>query len=165
MLGTIPSIKKQYIPENKFTRPGYKLEATTLTIHNTRNPNSTAQEERDWLNNSLNDSAASWHYCVDEKEAITAIPETEVAWHTGTRNGNYSSLSLKVCMSGDQNIVWKNAVGIVASILIEKGWGVDSIKKHQDWTGKYCPTLIIPKWNKFVADVQETIDHLKRSVL
>jgi N-acetylmuramoyl-L-alanine amidase len=165
MLGTIPSIKKQYIPEDNMNRPGYKLEATTLTIHNTTDPKSTAQDERDWLVNPSNDRTASWHYCVDEKEAITAIPETEIAWHAGNRDGNFTSLSLKVCVSGDQNIVWKNAVGLAANILIEKGWGVDKLKKHQDWTGKYCPILIIPKWDKFVADVQETINHLKRSVL
>ena len=24
-------------------------------------------------------------------------------------------------------------------MLKERGWGIHSVKKHQDWSGKYCP--------------------------
>lgn len=161
MIGTVPKIREDLIPVDKYRRKGVAMTPTTLTIHNTANEKSTADNERDWLVSDANKVQASWHYCVDQKEAVLAIPEKEVALHSGTTAGNYSSLSIEVCESGDQDVVWKNAVGLTAFILKKYGWGVDKIRKHKDWSGKNCPRKIIPVWDKFIADVQETLNSLK----
>lgn len=161
MIGTVPKIRVNLIPVDKFRRKGVALKPTSLTIHNTANLKSSANGERNWLVNLENEVQASWHYAVDEKEAVLAIPEGEVALHSGSTAGNYSSLSIEVCESGDQDVVWKNAVGLSAFILHKYGWGVDKIKKHRDWSGKDCPRKIIPVWGKFISDVQETLNQLK----
>lgn len=161
MLGTVLKVRQDLIPVDKYRRKGVKMTPTTLTIHNTANEKSTAANERAWLVNKENKVQASWHYVVDEKEVVLAIPEDEVALHSGTTAGNYSSISIEVCESGNQDIVWKNAVGLAASILYRRGWGVDKLRKHKDWSGKDCPRKIIPVWGKFVADIQETLNSLK----
>lgn len=164
MIGTLPKIVQDFIPTSTAhqRRQGIAMAYEYVTIHNTGNPSSNAAGERAWLVSKDNDRQASWHYCVDEKQAINAIPENEVAWHAGdgNGNGNRKSVSIEVCESGNQDIVYKNAVGLAAYLLNKKGLGIDRLKKHQDWSGKYCPRLLIPIWPQFVSDVKATLDSL-----
>lgn len=161
MKGIIPNIKTHLVPISKSKRPGTKGKKGSITIHNTANPKSTAQNERDWLVNPSNTRTASWHYAVDDKQAVLAIPEDEVAWHAGHAEGNKSSIGIEVCESGDQVKTWKHAVGLTAKILHENGWGVDKVRTHKSWSGKQCPRLILPRWNEFIKDVEETLKSLK----
>lgn len=53
-------------------------------IHDTGNPNTTAQDNVNYYKNTYNISwsqVASAHIFVDDKEAIICIPVTECAWH------------------------------------------------------------------------------------
>ena len=59
-----------HIPIIKGKRPGIKTAMTSITIHNTGNPDSTALNERNWLASSLNTRAASFHIVVDSVQAI-----------------------------------------------------------------------------------------------
>lgn len=164
MLGLFLKPKEDFIPKttpNK-RRPGTKLNATSITIHNTGNPSSTAKNERGWLTNPSNTRTASWHYVVDEKEIILAIPVNEIAYHAGTANGNSTSIGIEICESGDQKIVWKNAVGLTAQLLFERNWDIDKVRTHKSWSGKECPRLILPRWNEFLNDTKETLEHLKK---
>lgn len=72
-------------------------EPSTYTIHSTANPKSTAQNERDNLEN--NDGSASFHSVVDEKQVVRCIPFNQRAWHAGDSTkaggGNMTSLSLE----------------------------------------------------------------------
>ncbi|MBG9745640.1 N-acetylmuramoyl-L-alanine amidase, partial [Paenibacillus alvei] len=65
-----------HIPRNTpcNRRPGNAMSATTLTIHNTGNPSSTAKNERAWLTNPSNSRTASYHIVIDEREAIEVLP-------------------------------------------------------------------------------------------
>lgn len=145
-------------------RPGTKLVATSLTIHNTGNPQSSALGEKRWLVNPSNDRQASWHFVIDEMGVIQAIPETEVAYHSGTTEGNHSSIGIEVCESGDQEKVYANAVGFVALQLYQRGWGVDKVTTHKRWSGKECPRLLLPKWSKFIDDVEDTLEFLSKPI-
>ncbi|OEK70204.1 hypothetical protein AST01_04560 [Staphylococcus equorum] len=67
-------------------RPGKKLrkgKPEFLVAHDTGNPNSTAQNNVDYYENTHNiqQGIASAHIFVDEKEAIICIPVDEVAYH------------------------------------------------------------------------------------
>lgn len=67
-------------------RPGKKLrkgKPEFLVAHDTGNPNSTAQNNVDYYENTHNiqQGIASAHIFVDDKEAIICIPVTEVAYH------------------------------------------------------------------------------------
>lgn len=146
-------------------RSGRKIEPTTLTIHSTANPKSTARNERDWLTNPSNTRSASWHECVDEKEVIQAIPLDEEAYHAGDRTGNRSSISLEICESGDREKTMNNAVKLVAYRLYERGWEIDKLRRHFNWSGKICPKILADNnwalWEQFKKDVHRELQRLK----
>jgi len=139
-------------------RPGTRITPTTLTIHNTGNPSSTAANERAWLDNPTNVNSpnfASWHYVVDGTEVILAIPENELAFHA--KNGNRTSIGIEICEIPGS---YENGVKLVAFLLKKYNWGVDRLRTHRDWTRKNCPRLILPIWPKFVNDVQQELTRL-----
>ncbi|WP_252891413.1 peptidoglycan recognition protein family protein [Thermoclostridium stercorarium] len=122
-------------------RPGYSMTPEYITIHSTGNPTSTARNERAWLTNPNNNVTASWHIVVDEKEAIEAIPLNEVAWHAGdggNGTGNRKSIGIEICESGDRQKTLKNAAELVAKLLKERGWGVDSCAGIMTGAVKYA---------------------------
>jgi len=154
-------------PNNR--RPGIKLEATTITIHNTANPSSTARNERAWLTNRSNTRTASFHIVIDDKEAIEVIPLNEVAWHAGDgsseASGNRTSIGIEICESGNYEQTLKNAVELIASMLYERGWKTERLRRHYDWSGKNCPRLMNndgkwSDWHSFVAKVNTRLKEL-----
>lgn len=152
-------LRQELIPMSN-RRSGKHLVPTTLTIHSTGNLKSTAQNERDNLSRSGNTSSASFHVVVDEKEAILCIPFDEVAFHSGTTEGNYSSLSLEICESGNREKTLQNAIQVAAQILNNFGWGADKLRQHYDWNGKNCPAILrnTSRWNWFVSEVKKELE-------
>lgn len=153
---------KSYIPISKKRRPGTKLNATTITIHGTGNPKSTAKNERTWLTNPSNTRTASWHIVVDDKEAIEAIPLTEIAWHAGNGTGNSTSIGIEICESGNRQQTIENAVELVAKMLNERGWGIDRLRRHYDWSKKICPAIFYDRgtwsgWQEFLKAVSNRL--------
>lgn len=155
-----------HIPRNTpcNRRPGIAMMPQYLTVHSTGNPNSTAKNERAWLTNPANKITASWHIVVDEKEAIEAIPLTEVAWHAGDGNGqgNRASIGIEICESGNRQKTLENAVKLVAGMIRERGWGVDRLRRHYDWSRKICPAILYDGgkwagWEKFKVDVKKEL--------
>lgn len=149
-------------PHNR--RPGIAMLPQYITIHSTGNPNSTARNERAWLTNPANKITASWHIVVDEKEAVEAIPLDEVAWHAGdgaSGPGNRKSIGIEICESGDRAKTLANAVNLVAKTLNERGWGVDKLRRHYDWSGKSCPRILMANnwagWEQFKRNVQKEL--------
>lgn len=142
-------------------RPGLAMVPQYLTIHSTANPNSTARNERGWLTNPSNDRIASWHIVVDEREAIEAIPLDEVAYHAGNATGNRTSIGIEICESGNRQKTLANAVKLVVKLLKERGWRVDKLRRHYDWSGKICPRILQPNnwagWEQFKRDVQKEL--------
>ncbi|OMD07832.1 N-acetylmuramoyl-L-alanine amidase [Paenibacillus odorifer] len=151
--------RKDHIPKTTACnrRPGYAMTATTITIHNTGNPASSAANERAWLTNPTNARQASFHIVVDEREAIECLPLTENAWHSGdgsaAKSGNRTSIGVEICESGNYAKTLDNAAVLVASMLKERGWGVDRLRRHYDWSGKICPRLMYDgdKWTGWAA--------------
>lgn len=49
----------------------------------------------------------------------------------------------------------KLAIKFVAQLLKERGWGIDRVRKHQDWSGKYCPHRVLSegRWNEVKAAI------------
>lgn len=151
-----PIITELLIENN---RPGTKMRPTSVTVHNTANPNSTARNNRDYFS-SHKDARASTHYVVDDVEIIRCIPEDEVSWHAGSV-ANGSSVSLEVCEFTDpvrQQRANEKAADLLADILTRRGWGIEQIRTHQYWTGKDCPRKLLPIWNQFLAMVQQRLD-------
>ncbi|GKU75643.1 N-acetylmuramoyl-L-alanine amidase [Paenibacillus sp. L3-i20] len=145
-------------------RPGIVMKAETLTIHNTGNPKSNAANERAWLTNPSNARTASYHIVVDEHEAIECLPLSEVGWHAGDGHGpgNRKSIGIEICESGNYAKTVERAIELIASMLKERGWGVDRLRRHYDWSGKLCPRLMYDEgkwtsWEMFINQVREKL--------
>src|SRR5690625_2274492 len=92
---------KQYIPATYTrTRPGRKMTPTSITIHETDNTNVRANARAHaLLQSNRNKRQASWHVQVDdEREVYVSIPFTEAAFHSGTYNGNHTSIAIEICV-------------------------------------------------------------------
>ena len=104
-----------------------------------------------------NNNQVSFHVAVDDKEAVQGIPFGRNAWHAGDGNGkgNRSSIAIEICYSksGGERFdkAERNAAELIAGMLKERGWGIDKVKKHQDWSGKYCPHRTLDMgWQRFL---------------
>lgn len=149
--------RKDHIPKGTAynRRPALAMTPTTITIHNTGNPSSSAANERAWLTNPSNNRTASYHIVIDDKEAIECLPLDESAWHagdgSGAKSGNRTSIGVEICESNyEQSLA--NAVKLVSQMLKERGWGVDRLRRHWDWSGKVCPRLMYDagKWTGWI---------------
>lgn len=152
-----------YVPESSKKRTGRKMNPSTFTIHSTGNANSTARNERDYLTNPQNTTDTGFHLVVDEKECICCIPFTEVAYHAGdgaNGPGNTTSVAMEICESGDRDKTLKHAAEVAAWFLKGRGWGVDRLRQHHDWSGKNCPRILrdTGRWPEFVQMVQNNLN-------
>lgn len=135
---------------------------TRVVIHNTAN-DASARNEISYMTN--NNRRVSFHYAVDDKETIQAIPENRNAWHAGdgtNGTGNRQGIGIEICYSksgGSRfNKAEKNAVRLTSNILKKYGWGIDRVTKHQDYSGKYCPRRTLDMgWDRFLNMVEREI--------
>lgn len=147
-------------------RPGTYMQPEYITIHNTGNPPSTAANERAWLTNPSNMVTASYHIVIDERETIECLPLNEIGWHAGdgkNGTGNRKSIGIEICESGNYAKTLERAVELVARMLKERGWGVDRLRRHYDWSGKNCPRLMNADgkwtgWTEFKERVRKAIE-------
>lgn len=131
-----------------------------VTIHNTDNEMG-AQAEINYMKS--NDNETSYHIAIDEVEAIQGLPFNRNGWHSGdgfNGYGNRNTIGFEICRNYDRkrgttnlheplNSMYtkaeQNAIKIVPQIMIEQGIvaSYDTVKKHQDWSGKWCPSKIL----------------------
>lgn len=137
----------RFIPTGKYKlKATYSMQPEYVTIHNTANDASAANEIAYM---TRNDNAVSYHVAIDDKQAIQAIPFNRNAWHCGDGqgNGNRKSIGVEICYSksgGERYYAAEeNAIEYVAHVLNQYGWGVDRVRWHRDWNGKICPHRII----------------------
>ena len=143
-----------------FIRSGKVITPKYLTIHSTGNLKSNARQERNWLVNTTNKSGASWNICIDDKEAIIAIPLNEKSNHSGSNTGNLTSIGLEICESGDREKTLKNAIQISAFILKEFNLTYKDLRQHYDWNKKNCPPILRKEnmWEWFVIEVKKEME-------
>ena len=144
----------------------YPMVAEFIVVHNTAN-DASARNEVAYMNR--NNDKVSFHYAIDDKEIIQGIPENRNAWHAGdgaNGQGNRKGIGIEICYSksGGQRFIEaeKLAAKFIAFKLKEKGWGINRVKKHQDFSGKYCPHRTLDMgWQRFLDMVQSELNALK----
>ena len=145
----------------------YSMNPQYITIHNTSNSASADAEIRYMISNN---NQTSFHVCVDEREVIQAIPFNRNAWHAGdgaSGTGNRKSIGIEIARStGDANLfaqAEQNCAEYVAKLLKERGWGIDRVKRHKDWSGKNCPHKTMEKgWQRFLNMIQAELNKLNQ---
>lgn len=146
----------------------YTMIPDTITVHNTWN-DATAQNEINYMSSNYN--YVSYHYAIDDVAVVQGIPENRNAFHAGdgSGKGNRKSIGVEICYSkngGSRYIkAEQNAVLFVAAKLKQYGWGTERLRKHQDWSGKYCPHRVLAegRWASFVRRVQAELNRLNGS--
>ncbi len=134
-----------------------------ITIHNTAEP-FTARQERDRVNSRNDGVPVSFHFAVDENEAVQILPLHYAGWHAGDGSGpgNTRSIGIEICRSQ-----WReehperyyrseeNAARLAAWLLDKYDLPTAALRMHQDWSGKYCPHRILERdgWEYFKARV------------
>ena len=159
-------IQKMLIPQSKWPRKAtFIMQPEGITIHNTWN---TAPAINEVAYMTRNDQWTSFHYAVDEKGAIQAIPHNRNSWTEGDGTygkGNRKTISIEICRSkvADKDIhlfmqAEKNAAILTAQLLKQYGWGIDRVYKHQDFMNKYCPHKTLDLgWDRFLKMVEKEL--------
>lgn len=148
------------IPKGKYNiKCPYSMVPEFIVIHNTSN-DATAKAEVTYMKN--NNAATSYHFAVDDVEIRQAIPLDRNAFHAGDGDGgkgNRKGIAIEICYSksGGEKFMKAedNAAKLTATLLKKFGWNTDRLKKHQDFSGKYCPHRTLDMgWDRFVTKVE-----------
>ncbi len=154
-------LKRNLVAKDKYSiKCPYQMEAQFVVVHNTANDASAENEVAYMIRNN---NQVSFHYAVDDKEVVQGLPVTRNAWACGdgsSGNGNRKGIQVEICYSKSGGIRFenaeKNAAQFIAFLLKERGWSVDKVKKHQDFSKKYCPHRTLDKgWVSFVNMVKD----------
>lgn len=153
-------IRQMLVSPSKYNiKCPYSMNPTRIVVHNTYNDASANNEISYMINNNYE---TSFHFAVDDKEAVQGLPLDRNGWHAGDGNGkgNREGIGIEICYSlsgGDRFIqAERNACKLIAQLLKERGWGIDRVTKHQDYANKYCPHRTLDMgWDRFLNMVRE----------
>ena len=164
------NIVKNLVSESKYSvKCPYSMTPEFVVVHNTANDASAQNEVKYMISNN---NQVSFHFAVDDKEIVQGLPLDRNAWACGdgaNGKGNRKGIQVEICYSKNGGIRFenaeKNAAKFIAQLLKERGWGVDKVKKHQDFSNKYCPHRTLDKgWASFVNMVKDYVNELNKPV-
>ena len=142
----------------------YSMTAEFIVVHNTAN-DASAENEIAYM--IRNDHQVSFHYAVDDQEVVQGLPINRNAWHAGDGNGdgNRKGIAIEICYSKSGGTRFdnaeKNAAHFIATLLRGRGWGIEKVKKHQDFSHKYCPHRTLDKgWNGFIQMIKSYLNDI-----
>ena len=157
-------IKQNLVNAGKYSiKCPYERTPQFYVVHNTYNDAAASNEVAYMIRN---DNKVSFHYAVDDVEAVQGLPEDRSAFASGDGGkgqGNLYGIHVEICYSksgGDRFIkAEQNAAKFIADGLKAHGWGIDKVKKHQDFADKYCPHRTLDMgWQRFLNMVQANLD-------
>lgn len=151
------------VPKSKYDiKCPYEMTPETITVHNTYNDASALREISYMITNN---NYVSYHCAVDDIQVVQGIPWNRSAWHAGDGNGdgNRKSIAIEICYSksGGQQFTdaEKNAVDLIVYLLDKFNLDISKVKKHQDWSNKYCPHRTLDEgWDRFINMVKTRKD-------
>lgn len=158
-------VTRMPVPQNKYSKKcPFKMTPKGICVHNTANKASALSEASYMIRNN---NAVSFHAAVDDYQVVECIPENRNAFHAGDGrdgNGNRNYYAVEICYSTGDSAKFtqaeKNAAYYIACKLKEHGWGIDKVKKHQDFSGKYCPHKTLDLgWERFLNLIRNNLKH------
>ncbi|GAC43367.1 N-acetylmuramoyl-L-alanine amidase [Paenibacillus popilliae] len=156
-------IKQRLLPDGQPNKPSCPMQPRYITIHNTDNtaPGATAESHARYILNGSGDREVSWHYTVDDKEIYQHLRDNEQGWHAGDKDGpgNTTSIGIEVCMYEGINEpqAWQRAAELVAVLLCRHGLAIGKVVPHKHWSGKRCPSRILPRWSEFIKLIEKEL--------
>ena len=88
-----------------------------------------------------NSREASWHWQVDDKEAVQSFEHFWACWAAGTFTGNNEGIHVEICVNSDGNYTnaLQNAASLVAKIMKDENIPISKVVQHNYFSGKNCP--------------------------
>ena len=158
-------IIKKLVPESKWEiKCPYEMTPKGITVHNTAN-DASARNEIAYMTN--NNYKTSFHYAVDDKEAVQGLPLDRNGWHASDGNGpgNRTTIAIEICYSksGGERFdkAEENAAELIADLLKKYGWDISVVKRHYDYAPdkKYCPHRTMDKgWDRFLNMIKAKLE-------
>ncbi len=145
-----------------FARTGVKLiEINNIVIHYVGNPNTTAQNNRDYFNKPDTDVCS--HFVIGlDGEIIQCVPLDEKS--IASNNRNLDTISIEVChpdSTGEFNdVTYNSLVKLTAWLCDNSGLKAKDVIRHYDITGKECPKYFVTHendWKNFLEDIKEEL--------
>ena len=164
------NVIKNLVSQSKYSiKCPYAMTPEFIVVHNTANDASAQNEVKYMISNN---NQVSFHFAVDDKEIVQGLPLDRNAWACGdgaNGKGNRKGIQIEICYSKSGGARFenaeKNAAKFIAQLLKERGWGVDKVKKHQDFSNKYCPHRTLDKgWASFVNMIKDYLNELNKPV-
>lgn len=157
-------ITKMLVPESKYNiKCPHEMTPEFIVIHNTANDASAMAEISYMIGNN---NKVSFHCAIDNTRIVQGIPFNRNTWNAGdggNGNGNRKGISLEICYSksggDDFEEAEKLAAEYTAYLLKQYDWGIDKVKKHQDFANKYCPHRTLDMgWQRFLDMVSSYLE-------
>lgn len=164
-------ITKMSMPTSKYSlKCPYDMTAEEICVHNTANDASAKNEATYMIGNS---SSTSYHVAVDDKEVIEIIPFNKNAFHAGdgrSGRGNRKAIGIEICYSksgGDRfEVAEENTASYIAMLLKERNWGIEKVKRHRDYSSKYCPHRTMDLgWERFLDKIKKHLNTQSEPIL
>src|SRR5690554_4136768 len=159
-------IRQKLVPEtiaNKITS-GKGNKKLKICIHETANTSKGANADAHArLQYNGNSRQASWHWTVDDKEAVQSFDHSIRCWAAGTEKGNNEAIHIEICVNedGDYRKAVQNAAALTAKILKEEGLTINDVVQHNYYSGKNCPRIMrsgsIILWSSFIQMVKANL--------
>lgn len=157
-------ITKMLVPESKYNiKCPHKMTPEFIVIHNTANDASAMAEISYMIGNN---NKVSFHCAIDNTRIVQGVPFDRNTWNAGdggNGNGNRKGISLEICYSKSGGEDFEEAERLAAEytayLLKQYGWGIDKVKKHQDFANKYCPHRTLDMgWQRFLDMVSSYLE-------
>lgn len=144
------TIRQDLIPNKIANRVvlGTKNKREYITIHETANTSRGANAAMHAkLQRNGNSRSASWHYQVDDKEAVQSLLDTTSGMHAGDGGkgtGNLHSIGIEICVNSDGNFkkTIDNAVELTKTLMKRHNIPASKVVQHNHWSGKDCPRYL-----------------------
>ena len=145
----------------------YSMQPKGICVHNTAN-DAPAKNEISYMKS--NDMEVSFHVAIDDVEAIQGIPFNRNAWACGdgaNGEGNRNYIQIEICYSKSGGTKFANAekraAKEIAALLKQYGWTINNVKKHQDFSNKYCPHRTLDNgWKRFLTMIEVELSNLNK---
>jgi len=148
----VPGVRYRisWIPAGNGNRPGYPMQPSWITVHETANeaPGANAEMHRRFVHAGGGIGQVSFHYVVDDYEIIQLLPLVENGWHAGdgvNGPGNRSSIGIELCVhaQSDWGKTQDHGARLIAALCRAFSIPLERAVPHQHWSGKQCPRRIL----------------------
>jgi len=132
-----------------------------IVVHETDNTNIGADADAHArLQINGNSRQASWHWQVDDQEAVQSFEHFWECWGAGTYIGNNQGIQVEICVNSDGDYVKavQNAAALIAKIIKDENIAIENIVQHHYFSGKNCPRTMrtgkVP-WSQFIEMIKK----------